>query len=147
MSTPTLDEKLKQAVTDVLQIYTELVVVNREKYTATGVDRYLEILNEALTQIHAAYKEAGYVEPYVGADTFPINPRYTEEQLRAISEELSKPRMTGQEWYDRYEHEKWEGSLDNLKDMPHSTDYAKGIDHAVLKCDEAAKRASGVDHE
>ena len=96
-------------------------------------------------------------QQYIGGN-LNLSPESVAEGIAAIKQAFSDAeycsfikyptdgthRMTGQEWYDRYNTEKGFGSLDNLKDMPHSKDYSNGIDHAVIKCDEAAKRAAGL---
>lgn len=70
---------------------------------------------------------------------------YSKSPLAGIKTKMEiSGMMSGQEWYNRYIAEKGFGSLDNLKDMPSSKDYSDGIDHAVIKCDEAAARAAGL---
>lgn len=42
---------------------------------------------------------------FVGPDAVLPHSNLSDEQLDAISEEWSKPRMTGQEWYDRFTYQ------------------------------------------
>lgn len=73
---------------------------------------------------------------FVGPDTYPLRSKRTPEELKAISEELSKPRLTGDEWYERF-----------AKILEHNTEYyrkftdeAKRFEQADVL--EAAKEAS-----
>ena len=101
-------------------------------------------MDEGIAQIKQVFIDAGYTkEAYIGPDTVLVKPNYTDEQLKAISKALSEPRMTGQEWYEAYKRELGFGSLDDYKDM--NAKSLDAINITEMKCDEAAKRASGLE--
>lgn len=87
--------------------------------------RHTKGYKEAMSHAKQAFIDAGWFTPsdtelvqqimdfraqamqhtYVGPDTIlPYTNRSTEE-LEAISKEWNKPRMTGQEWYDKFSSE------------------------------------------
>lgn len=74
-----------------------------------------------------------------------IAPRYTPEQLKAISDELNKPRMTGQEWYDRFMAElKKPWTDEEIVEpfyQPDDQMYVYNADHVH----EVAKKAAGIE--
>lgn len=108
--------------------------------------------DEAIAQIKQAFEEEGYYPEdksfyKKGWDAGYHTAEIEYKAVGYVGKEARLDIMTGQEWFSAYEREKGQGSLDNLKDYPRSQDYIDGIDHAVIKCDEAAKRASGLESQ
>lgn len=109
---------------------------------------------QMIDEIKQAFADAGWSAPYIGSDTFPVNPKYTPEQLKAISKEWSKPRMTGRMWLERFEkelpemiptreeRERWYALYPDAK--PWVADIRN---RAIVETVEAARRASGADDD
>lgn len=129
-----LDKKLEEA----LQPWIDEI---QSEY-GTGINddkkpQFIAFANAKL-QIKQAFIDAGWREEhYVGPDSLLPLVEYSREQLEAISKEWSKPRMTGQEWYDRFER--------NLKYDTKS--YSRQCEDcgAPHNWEEAAKKAAGIE--
>lgn len=127
-----LDEKLR-GIDKCIEVR---VQHNPVGYDGAIIDARLKLTDGVIAQIKQAFADGGYLK----------HPQSVQENRDPLMWDRDRL-LTGQEWLSRYKTEKGQGSLDNLKDMPHSKDYSDGIDHAVIKCDEAAERASGINEE
>lgn len=72
-------------------------------------------------------------DSFVGPDLVVPRITYTKDQLKTISDEWSKPRMTGQEWYDKFRQD--------APTWAERDETAKSFENIYL---EAARRVSGV---
>lgn len=138
----------------------EIKIHRLNRHNADRITEYLTLVDETIEEIIQAFKDEGWVTPEnakkvqsmvnqmanLANDAFRMP---TTIHLAVSKDQKTAQRlMTGQEWYDLYKQEKGFGSLDNLKDIgEHGKTYFDGIDHAVIKCDEAAQRASGISSE
>lgn len=88
------------------------------------------------------------VNAYVGPDSvLPVPTPRTPEELQAIQEELNKPRMTGQDWYARFEKEYAiiSNKLSSYEERQVFPSIASDLDYAKDEVLAAAKRASGIE--
>lgn len=87
--------------------------------------------DDVITDIKRAFIDAGYIKV----------PKDVEDAWRVYNKAAGY--MTGEEWYDAYKRELGFGSLDDFKDM--NAKSLDAINITEMKCDEAAKRASGLE--
>lgn len=127
-----LDEKLKEA----LQAWQHANWENREGYATGKDDRYNKIMEEAIAQIHQAYKDEGYVHPKIA------------ETVRHANKVLMNERMTGQEWYSRIDKDLLRKRiLGTAKTFNEFTKPELILELLYQHFDEAAKRASGLEEQ
>lgn len=99
-------------------------------------------IQKAIGEIEQAFKDAGWIKPgeYYAEVHGPIK---IEGPIKPVTpEEFVVPRMTGQEWFDRFEAEV-NRTVAEADPQP-SNDVAKRLQLTQQGCLEAAKRVAGL---
>lgn len=119
-----LDNKLREILSD--------------SYDIVGKGATVRLNHDgAIAQIKQAFADEGYVK-------IPQGTVGKVDGVKIFSINGDSNIMTGQEFYAAYKRELGFGSLDDVKDMARGEEL-KAIEVAEMKCDEAAKRAAGLE--